>query len=116
MPAITAIGLMYGAIARRQGALDRLAGLPVGAIPGGAEMSADLREALRQSIAADQDVIGWMQDVLESRCPVSPRNNLSFQAGQRAAARATVAKRSFLARWNPAARQRRQPTFTQGQI
>ena len=107
---------MYRAILRRQRALDRLDTIPVGAIPDGTAMTADLREALRQSIAADQDVIGWMQDVEASRCPVSPLQDLSFQAGMRAAARATAAQRSFLARWNPVARQYRQPTLTIGQI
>lgn len=116
MTPTAAISLMYRAIIRRQRALDRLGRLPVSAIPGGGQMAADLRDALRQSIAADQDVIGWMQDVQESRCPVSPQNDLSFQAGLRAAARATTAQRSFLARWNPVARQYGQPILTLGQL
>jgi len=116
MAPAAAINLMYRAIIRRQRALERLSRLTVSAIPGGAEMASDLRDAFRQSIAADQNVIGWMQDVQESRCPVSPRNDLSFQAGLRAAARATAAQRSFLARWNPAARRYRQPTLSPGQL
>jgi hypothetical protein len=116
MAPTAAISLMYRAIIRRQRALGRLGRLEVSAIPDGAEMASDLRDALRQSIAADQDVIEWMQDVQESRCPVSPQSDLSFQAGLRAAARATVAQRSFLAHWNPVARQYRQPIFTLGQL
>jgi hypothetical protein len=57
-----------------------------------------------------------MQDVQESRCPVGPQQDLSFQAGLRAAARATSAQRSFLARWNPVARQYGQTTLSPGQF
>jgi len=116
MAPAAAIGLMYRAIIRRQRALDRLDRLTVSAVPGGGLMASDLRNALRQSIAADQDVIGWMQDVQESRCPVSLQRDLSFQAGLRAAARATRAQRSFLARWNPVARRYGQTTLSPGQF
>jgi hypothetical protein len=116
MAPATAIGLMYRAIIRRQRALGRLGRLTLSAVPDGGLMAADLRDALRQAIAADQDVIGWMQDVQDSSCPVSPQRDLSFQAGLRAAARAARAQRSFLARWNPAARQYGQPTLTPGQL
>jgi len=116
MAPAAAIGLMYRAIIRRQRALDRLDRLTVSAVPSGGLMASDLRDALRQSIAADQDVIGWMQDVQESRCPVSPQQDLSFQAELRAAARATSAQRSFLARWNPLARQYGQTTLSPGQF
>jgi len=116
MAPTTAIGLMYRAIIRRQRALDRLGHLPLTAVPHGSQLATDLRAALREAIAADQDVIGWMQDVQDSSCPVSPQSDLSFQAGLRAAARASTAQRSFLARWNPVARRYGQPALSQGQL
>jgi hypothetical protein len=108
--------VVYGAIRRRERALDRLGGLQLSAVPGGQEMSADLGLALRESIAADQDFIGWMQDIQDVGCPVRPAHDLSYQAGLRASARAAADKRAFLARWNRLARRQHQPVFTAGQI
>jgi hypothetical protein len=108
--------VVFGAIRRRERALDRLGALRLSAVPGGQVMSADLALALRESIAADQDFIGWMQDIQDAGCPVRPAHDLSYQAGLRASARASADKRAFLARWNRLARQRHQPVFTGGQI
>jgi hypothetical protein len=116
MTPVTGMRVVYGAIRRRERALDRLGPLRLSAVPGGRVMSADLVLALRESIAADQDFIGWMQDIQDAGCPVRPAHDLSYQAGLRASARAAADKRAFLARWNRLARQRHQPVFTAAQI
>jgi hypothetical protein len=112
----TGMRVVYGAIRRRERALDRLGTVQVSAVPGGRVMSADLGLALRESIAADQDFIGWMQDIQDTGCPVRPGHDLSYQAGLRASARAAADKRAFLARWNRLARRWHQPVFTAAQI
>jgi hypothetical protein len=116
MTPVTGMRVVYGAIRRRERALDRLGPLRLSAVPGGRVMSADLGLALSESIAADQDFIGWMQDIQDAGCPVRPGRDLSYQAALRASARAAADKRAFLAHWNRLARQRHQPVFTAGQI
>jgi hypothetical protein len=116
MTPATGMRVVFGAIRRRERALDRLGALRLSTVPGGRVMSADLVLALRESIAADQDFIGWMQDIQDAGCPVRPVHDLSYQAGLRASARAAADKRAFLARWNRLARRRHQPVFTAGQI
>jgi hypothetical protein len=108
--------VVFGAIRRRERALDRLGTMRINAIPNSRLMSADLGLALRESIAADQDFIGWMQDIQDAGCPVRPAHDLSYQAGLRASARAAADKRAFLAHWNRLARRQHQPVFSAGQI
>ena len=79
-------------------------------------MSADLQRVLRQSIVADQDFIGWMQDIQATGCPVNTAQDSSYQDGLSASGRAVRAKKDFLALWNPAASQFGQPTYTATQI
>ncbi|MEP7024990.1 MAG: hypothetical protein ABJB47_14580 [Actinomycetota bacterium] len=116
MTPVAGMKVLYAAIAWREAALDQLASVPVSAIPGGRAMSAELRLALRESIAADQDFIEWMQDIQAAGCPVRPGRDLSYQAALRASARAAGGKQLFLAHWNPAARRLSLPTFTAGRI
>ena len=81
------------------------------------QLLADFKQVLRQSIRADQGFIGWMRDIQNSgTCPVNPTTDASYQAGLQASRQANGAKRSFLGRWNPLARQFGQPRYTASQI
>jgi hypothetical protein len=112
----TAISLMNQAISQRQTAIGRLGSLSVNAIPDGHAMLADLKRLLRLSITADHGFIGWMQDIQAAACPVNTSKDASYQHGLRASARAVEAKKRFVVRWNPIARQFGQPTFTVSEI
>lgn len=113
----TGISLMDQAISQRQTVIGRLGSLSVNAIPNGPAMLTDLRQVLQHSIAADQDFIGWMQDIRDTgTCPVNTSTDASFQAAGRADTLAVKAKTKFLALWNPIARKFGQPTFTSTEI
>ena len=104
------------AVSRRRSAVDRLAALDVSAIPSGELMRDYLRRALRLSILADDEFIGWMQDLGQGgQCPVSTSDS-SYLAGVRASDEATVVKQKFVALWNPLAARLGQPTFGPTQI
>jgi hypothetical protein len=111
------ISLMNQAISERRAVITRLGTLPVTAVPNGRQLLADFKQVLRQSIRADQGFIGWMRDIQNSgTCPVNPTTDASYQAGLQASGQANSAKRSFLGRWNPLARQFGQPKYTASQI
>jgi len=113
----TGISLMNQAISQRQAAIGRMGSLSVNAIPNGPAMLTDLRQVLQHSITADQDFIGWMQDIQDTgTCPVSTSTDASFQAAGRADTLAVKAKKKLLALWNPIARKFGQPTFTSSEI
>jgi hypothetical protein len=113
----TGISLMDQAISQRQTVIGRLGSLSVNAIPNGPAMLTDLRQVLQHSIVADQDFIGWMQDIRDTgTCPVNTSTDASFQAAGRADTLAVKAKTKFLALWNPIARKFGQPTFTSTEI
>ena len=76
------ISLMNQAISERRAVITRLGTLSVTAVRGGPQLLADFKQVLRQSIHADQDFIGWMQNAKNSgTCPVSPTSDASNQAG-----------------------------------
>jgi hypothetical protein len=111
------IAMMRQAIGDRQAIISGLGGLPVSAVPGGQRTVADFAAVLRLSTAADQDFIGWMQDMQRARtCPVAAAADVSYRAGLRTSSQAAVAKEVFLARWNALASRLHQPTFTGLQI
>jgi hypothetical protein len=111
------ISLMNQAISKRRAVITRLGTLSVTAVPHGQQLLADFKQVLRQSIRADQDFIGWMQNAKNSgTCPVNPTSDASYQAGLQASLQANSAKRSFLGRWNPLARRFGQPRYTASQI
>jgi hypothetical protein len=111
------ISQLNQAISERQATISRLAALSMTAVPSGQLLLADFRQLLQQSVRADQDFIGWMQDIQNSAtCPVDTSTDASYQAGLRASRRASRAKSGFLGLWNPLASQFGQPTFTAPQI
>jgi hypothetical protein len=113
----TGISLINQAISKRRAVITRLGTLSVTAVRGGPRLLADFKQVLRQSIRADQDFIGWMQDAENSgTCPVNPTSDASYQAGLQASLQANSAKRSFLGRWNPLASRFGQPRYTASQI
>ena len=111
------ISLMNQAVSQRQAVIDRFGSLPVNAISDGQAMLADLKQVLQHSITADQDFIGWMQDIQNAAtCPVATSTDASYQAAFRESALAVTAKEKFLALWNPVASQFGQPTFTASEL
>jgi hypothetical protein len=111
------ISLINQAISERRAVITRLGTLSVTAVRGGPQLLADFKQVLRQSIHADQDFIGWMQNAKNSgTCPVNPASDASYQAGLQASLQANSAKLSFLDRWNPLARRFGQPRYTASQI
>lgn len=111
------IAMMNHAVSVRQAIIARLGTLPVSAVPGGQRLLADLGRLLRLSVRADQDFIGWMQDMRNSgSCPVSLAADASYQAAVQVSGQASTAKKRFLGLWNPLASQFGQPTFTASQI
>jgi len=111
------ITLMRQAISQRQQMISSIDTVSVDTIPDGQQMLADLKQAAQQSIAADQDFIGWMQDIQTSgACPIDTSQDSSYQAGLQASTQATQAKQAFTGLWNPLASQFSQPTFTASQL
>jgi hypothetical protein len=89
-----AIATMNQAIATRKTAISQAQGTTTQGIPNGPAMLADLLEALRHSIAADQAYIGWMDEIAAGgSCPVSTANDLSYQAGDQESGTAVAAKK-----------------------
>jgi hypothetical protein len=111
------ISLMNQAISERRAVITRLGTLSVTAVRGGPQLLADFKQVLRQSIHADPDFIGWMQNAKNSgTCPVNPTSDASYQAGLQASLQANSAKLRFLDRWNPLAIRFGQPRYTASQI
>jgi hypothetical protein len=111
------ISLINQAISERRAVITRLGTLSVTAVRGGPQLLADFKQVLRQSIHADQDFIGWMQNAKNSgTCPVNPTSDASYQAGLQASLQANSAKLRFLDRWNPLAIRFGQPRYTASQI
>ena len=97
------ISLINQAISERRAVITRLGTLSVTAVPNGQQLLADFKQVLQQSIRADQDFIGWMQNAKNSgTCPVNPTSDASYQAGLQASRQANSAKRSFLGSVEPA--------------
>lgn len=112
-----AITIMNQAVAGRQDAIGRAESLPTSAIPNGQSLLGDLLQALHESSIADQDFVGWIQDMANSgSCPISTAADASYQAGYRESLRAVKAKDQFVALWNPLAQEFGQATFTASSI
>jgi hypothetical protein len=80
-------------------------------------MTADLLQALRDSTTADQDYIGWMNDIASSgTCPISTATDHSYQAAQQESATAVAVKKEFAALWQPVAAPFGLPVYTDDDI
>lgn len=100
----TGIGMMNQAISERQAIVGQLRTLSTTALPGGQQLQADFEQLLLQSVQADQDFIGWMQDIQSSAtCPLNTSTDASYQAGLRASRQVDIVKNGFLKLWNPLA-------------
>ncbi|HEY2551112.1 MAG TPA: hypothetical protein VGI64_11095 [Streptosporangiaceae bacterium] len=111
------IDLMRQSVRQRQQVLAALASAQVSAIPGGQNVTADLRQVLRYSVSADHGFIGWMQQIqARGKCPVNVRRSAPYQAGLAASRQADRAKAAFLASWNPLASRFGQPTYNARRI
>jgi hypothetical protein len=101
----------------KRGHRDRKPKARPGFPPGGQQLLAEFKQVFQQSVRADEDFIGWMQDFQNSgTCPVKTSTDAAYRAGLRASSRAYAAKTGFLGLWNPLASQLGQPTFTASQI
>lgn len=112
-----AITMMNQAIATRQTAISQAEGTTTRDIPDGPAMLTDLLQALRDSTTADQDFIGWINDIANSgSCPISTAADHSYQAGYQESRTALTAKQDFVTLWNPAASSFGLPTYTANSI
>ena len=112
-----AITMMNQAIATRQTAISQAEGVTTRDIPNGSVMAGDLLQALRDSTTADQDFIGWINDIANSgSCPISTKADHSYQAGYQESRTALAAKQDFVTLWNPAASSFHLRTYTENSI
>lgn len=98
-------------------AISQAEGVNTQEIPNGSSMASDLLQALRDSTQADQDYIGWINDIARSgSCPISTQADHSYQAGYQESRTALAAKQDLLNLWNPAASSFGLPTYTENSI
>jgi hypothetical protein len=93
---------MTAAADTRQQVLDGISGVP-GGLPEAGAVLAPLQEAMRQSIDANRAFGAWMGFVHVQGCNGKAPVNNDFADANAASARATAAKKAFVAAWNPIA-------------
>jgi hypothetical protein len=103
------------AASARQRLLSRLASLPGrSSLP--AAMLQDLTSAWQASAQVDTDLSRWAQDNMTRGCRHGSRSDASLRASDIPESQATVAKRAFVTRWNPIARQYGLTTYQRSQL
>ena len=102
------------AIDTRQRILSGLQTLSPATLPHGAQLISELSAAMQNSVTADQDYQGWMEDSGGSGggCATNSAQDSNYQAAQNASGQATAAKGDFLNIWNPMAPGYGQKTYT----
>jgi hypothetical protein len=98
-----AVATLHNAATIRARIVGSLASTDVTAMPGGAALVADLRQALQASADADQHYAAWGQAM--QACAGHPTHNADYTAAQNSDAIATSAKRRFTHAWNQLAGQ-----------
>jgi len=96
---------------QRQAEYDQAQNLSTGALPGGAELKADLTQALFYSLMADNDYLTWAQQQVAD-CQAGSQSSAAVTAG----AQARNYKAMFVSRWNPIAAQYALPPASVGSM
>lgn len=78
-------------------------GLDLSALPNGDLLRSTLRQALQQSLYADESFVRWAEYVARVRCRGSAPHNADYTSALAHSEAAGVAKNEFLAVWNPLA-------------
>ncbi|SOB83760.1 hypothetical protein [Streptomyces sp. 1331.2] len=101
------VDVRYGASQLRQAAagrdslVARLQGVDTSALPGGANLAAQLSSAWTASAAADRAFARWADDV--AGCDGNAPHTADWNEGYNQSQVATAAKKAFAAAWNPLA-------------
>jgi hypothetical protein len=93
------------AIDTRQDILNGLPTLSVSGLPNGTQLVSTLTATMQDSIAADKDYQGWMEDFANSGnpCGSDPSHDPNYAAAVNVSNAATIAKNAFVAIWDPMA-------------
>jgi hypothetical protein len=93
------------AIDTRQDILNHLPTLSVSGLPNGTQLVSTLTTTMQDSIAADKDYQGWMEDFANSGnpCGSDPSQDSNYAAAVNVSNAATIAKNAFVAIWDPMA-------------
>jgi serine/threonine protein kinase len=93
------------AIDTRQDILNHLPALSVSGLPNGTQLVRTLTTTMQDSIAADKDYQGWMEDFANSGnpCGSDPSQDSNYAAAVNVSNAATIAKNAFVAIWDPMA-------------
>ena len=93
------------AIDTRQDILNHLPTLSVSGLPNGTQLVRTLTTTMQDSIAADKDYQGWMEDFANSGnpCGSDPSQDSNYAAAVNVSNAATIAKNAFVAIWDPMA-------------
>lgn len=83
--------------------LDELAAADLSALPGGESLRSGLREALRDSLTADEAYIDWAEPAARNGCADTAARDNAYSRGRSASDAAGRAKTAFLRSWNPVA-------------
>ncbi|MFI0350629.1 hypothetical protein [Actinomadura sp. 9N407] len=104
-----AIRGFQGVAQQRSNQMRRTKALKVDKLRNGAKMKLTLYQAFKASLEADQRLLVWA-DKAKRKCRGKPRPNVAKAPGRISAERrATIAKKNFVAMWNPVARAAGQP-------
>ncbi|WP_229074266.1 hypothetical protein [Actinoplanes sp. DH11] len=104
------------AAAGRAALLTRLGGLRTDGLPDGAQLRAELGEALAHSREADEAYAQWARAVSRNGCGSSSMNGDHRDRGDAASKDATAAKKRFVTLWNPTAVRYGHPELTYKQV
>jgi hypothetical protein len=117
IPAAQALRRISGVIGDRQRQLAQVRLAQVSQIPDGGRLRRTFENALRYSLAADNEFTDWMRDVERTgQCPVPTLADSSYLAGITDSSLAARAKEDLLLQWNPLAVVFGLPGFSPGQI
>jgi len=75
----------------------------VSALTGGDTLRSTLKEALSNALAADREFVAWAAPAVNGGCRNTTARKAAWNRGQAASKKAQVAKKRFVAAWNPVA-------------
>ncbi|MBM9509643.1 hypothetical protein [Actinacidiphila acididurans] len=105
------------AYGRRDDLTTQLSGLDVDAVDGGGQAVSDLTDAWNASMAADRAFAQWASWLATNGCDADTTANApGFSDAMDASARATEAKKTFVAEWNPVADRYGLPDYSWDQL
>lgn len=99
-------------VGQRDGQVRQGQALAVDGLPGGAQLRTLLVQALTYSLQADQSFAKWLATTKAAGCSGHATHDADYAAAQASSSGATTSKQSFVALWNPIARQYGLPTRT----